>query len=523
MNSALRLPDPVHAAVISAHADRPSPRSQEVLDIALGLLTPLPPELREVLTHELSRAPIPPVQLLDVTRAWISDPDDGVRRHAAIGITQAVLRNHQPESPSIEFSEWREKVQSLLCAYGPSLEEDRQIAWTCMLLLKAPELLDGQLETIGEPAPPCVRLADIHGNTDELLVELIAQNWESLLPHLHNGSPLRQLTGERRSVDADETRAVRHLLSAAAASPGIAALIQKRIDTEIANEAQSHTQELLETTPSGIDYLITTQGRTIANLRRVVNAADGESPRDRDRERWAFERLTDRWEIQDDELQAILSESTALEKEPEQGSEGGRTRGIREGSVVRAALDFLYPQSEVAQSRLSELVEWFARPTPQRGSSGAMTWIEALVLTFLSGPNEQLPLLIERVFDLHRLEVTYEPRWKFTTPVMRRLANDPVALSVLRGALTGATPNTESSLWESHAPWAGADSAAAARRVFLIARIVKSAGKLSPEEQGMVSESLRKADSRTVVADPFTGAVGPLRTLGVSLYDGLDI
>ncbi len=63
------LPDRTHAASLIAHADlarQGSQESQEVVDLALSLLTPLPAELREVLVHELSQAPISPTQLLVV-------------------------------------------------------------------------------------------------------------------------------------------------------------------------------------------------------------------------------------------------------------------------------------------------------------------------------------------------------------------------------------------------------------------------------------------------------------------------
>lgn len=520
------LTDPIHATALRAHANRPSPRSTEVLDLALDLLNPLPPELREVLAHELTRAPISPVQLLDVTSAWVNDPDEGVRRNTAVGITQAVLRHHQPETlPRVELTEWSETVRAQLCAYGPNHEEDRQIAWTCMLLLGAPELLDGQLETIGEATPPGVRLTDIYGNPDELLVELIAQNWEILLPHLEK-NPLRQLTDARPKSEAHETRALRSLLVAATNSPAIAELIQRRITTEEAEGAKSPTRELLETTPGGIDHLIATHGGTTANLYRVINASDGDLDSGGDRrgvrERWAFTRLTEHWDMPDSEREAILREAGVQDEEPARQTAQRRRHGIKDGSVVRAAADLLHPHSDKSRQRLHQLIQRFEQPESERPPSGPITWLEAVVLTFMSTPAEQLPLLIERVFHLRRLEVAHEPLWNFTTPLMRRLTSDTAAVPVLLNALNGAAPATTSPLFNSPAPMPGQEHAEAARRVFLLALILKAAGKLTLEQLATAFDTLSNADPRTVVADPFIGAVGPVHNLGATLSDGLD-
>jgi hypothetical protein len=392
-----------------------------------------------------------------------------------------------------------------------------------MLLLGAPELLDGQLETIGEATPPGVRLTDIYGNPDELLVDLIAQNWEILLPHLEK-NPLRQLTDARPKSEAHETMALRSLAVAAANSPAIAELIQQRITAEEAEGEKSPTRELLETTPGGIDHLIATHGRTTANLHRVINASDGDLDSGGDRrgvrERWAFTRLTEHWDMPDSQREAILREAGVQDEEPGQAVQR-RRHSIKDGAVVRAAADLLHPHSDKSRQRLHQLIQWFEQPA-ERPPSGPITWLEAVVLTFMSTPAEQLPLHIERVFHLRRLEVAHEPLWKFTTPLMRRLTSDTTAVPVLLNALNGAAPATTSPLFNSPAPMPGQEDAEAARRDFLLARILKAAGKLTPEQLATAFDTLSNADPRTVVADPFIGAVGPIHNLGATLSDGLD-
>jgi hypothetical protein len=515
------LEDPIHSAALRAHAAQPSPRSREVLDLALALLNPLPAELREVLAHELARAPIPPPQLVDVTSAWKNDPDAGVRRTTAVGITQTILRHHQPGAPpSAELTAWRNTVRLDLVAYGPQLEEDRQIAWTCMLLLRAPELLAGQLESIGEATPPGVRLADIYGNPDDLLVELVGRNWQDLLPHL-KPDPLRRLAGARSASQATETEALRHLIGAATKAPAIADLVQQRIAAEERDGAASPSRELLEATPGGIDYLIDVQGRTAANLSRVINASvrDPASRGDHRgaRERWAFTRLTEPWDMPDSQRQAILWDAAGRHA-PMRPRDDDERRG--QGSVVRAAADFLHPHSEQAQHRLQQLTDLFARPAPARELGRAATWIEALVLTFMSTPADHLPLLIDRVFHPRRLEAADEPLWKFTTPLVQRLATDAAALPVLLGALDGTPPPAASPLFSTPEPAPREAQADSVRRVFLLARVLHGTGQLTPELLAVALETLSRADRRTVVADPFTGATGPLYNLGVTLSDG---
>lgn len=517
------LNDPIHSLALLAHASKPSPRSDEVLDLALDLLTPLPPALREVLAYELTQAPITPTQLLDVTSPWMNDPDAGIRRITAIGITRAVLRHHLPDTPRpVELDAWRETVRRQLCAYGPSHEEDRQIAWACMLLLGAPELLDGQLESIGEPTPPGVRLTDIYGNPDELLVELIAQSWDTLLPHLGE-MPIRRLTDARPK--ADEAQALRSLMGKAKNYPAVAEFLHQRIAAEEADGPGSATRKLLETTCGGIDYLIATHGRTAATLELVINASgpDIDSIGDRlgVRERWAFTHLTQPWDIPDYEREAILRDASVQGEGPTDGPSAIRRRSTGDGSVARAAHDMLYPTSEAALHHLDELTRWFDQPEEKRPEDGPMTWLEAVVLTFLTTPAGQLPYHIERIFHLRRLEVADEPTWKFTTPLLHRLANDPEAIQALIGALDGTTPDATSPLFDSPAPQPGQEQADTARRVFLLAGTLKAAGHLTPARLATAIATLRGTDPRTTMTDPFIGVIGPLRTLAAPLAEGL--
>lgn len=510
------LRDSIHPVAIRAHATKPSPRSDEVLDLALDLLTPLPASLREVLVFELAKAPVDPAQLIDVTAAWKNDPDDGVRRVTAVGITEAIRRHQRPDhAPSPELTHWREGIREDLRAYGPHHDEDRQIAWTCMLLLDAPDLLDGVLETINEPKRPGVRLTDIYGNPDALLAALVAENWDKLLPHLSD-NPLTQLSGIRPKDGVEEKGAALGALLVSPTSPGIANLLSERVATEVTETGESATLQLIESTPAGIDHLIQTGGATSENLHRVI-AASVATTTSGDRqgiyEHWAFRKLTSPWDIPDVDLGTSLRE-VMDPKPPPAGSPRSKSE------VVNAVHDLLFPDSTEAKDRLQHLVDWFDQPEEDRHPDAPTSWIEAIVLTFNVTPAGHLPAYVERVFDLRRLEVAHEPLWKFTEPLIHRVTNDPLAAHALTEALDGRDVAIQSPLFGQLAVSPGNEQVNAARRVFLIARTLEVAGHLDAGALETALEILRKADPRTTVTDPYTGATGPLRTLGVVLAGG---
>ncbi|WP_160320880.1 NACHT domain-containing protein [Arthrobacter alpinus] len=517
------LADPIHSMALRAHANQPSPRSAEVLELAIDLLTPLPPELREVLAHDLCRASITPAQLIQAAHTWMNDPDQGVRRTIAVGTTQAFLSEYQQgDYPSPEFASWKNLVRAQLCAYGPNYEEDRQIAWICMLLLRAPELLDGQFETVGEATPPAVRLTDVFGNPDELLVDLILQEWDLLSRHLGE-PPLQRLSSARATTETDESKVLLNLMAAVSVSPAFAEFIEQRIAAEESKDTISSTRQLVSTTPGYVGHLIATQGQTTANYRRVFKASCEGSNGNHfsNRERWAFTHLIDHWDITDADKQAILRQA---ETTNDGSSDHMHSDGLGEfgdGSVARAAHDVLYPHSNVAQRRLHLLIQWFGQSSSAQPDSEPFTWLEAIVLTFMSTPAEHLPLLIERVFHLRRLEVSREPMWKFTTPLLRRLATDAEAVESLISALNGLPSIESSPLFNDPALVPGQELAAATRRTFLFARFLKEAGKLTSEHLSTAIAGLRTGDPRTVVADPFASCAGPVSTLGAALTDGL--
>jgi hypothetical protein len=182
----------------------------------------------------------------------------------------------------------------------------------------------------------------------------------------------------------------------------------------------------------------------------------------------------------------------------------------------------LFPCDEPTQQRLTKLEEWFQLPNDQRGGSGPVTWLEATALAFGATNADDLPTLVDRVFDLRHLEVAGEAMWKFTAPLLYRLGTDPDAVQVLIDSLDGRPPTGTSSLFAPQvaSPMLSAPMGDVARRVFITARILKAAGHLTGTHLGTGMRVLQTADPRLSVADPFAETTGPLYTLGARLADG---
>lgn len=519
------IDDAAHSAALLAHAGRPSDRSDEVLNLALDLMHPLPAELREVLVHELALAPISPQDLMEVTGQWLNDPDDGVRRTAAVGISQAILRRNRGiaswssvrtaggHEVAPELAAWRATIRSQLCVYGPNHEENRQNAWVCMLLLGEPELIDGLRETIGDPTEPGVRITDIFGNPDALLVELLGQNWSLVTEHFGE-SLLDRLAGSRQKAERDSHHVAAALAAGASASPPLARIIRQQLASQSREPAGDlrasgkPSHEDLVTAPAVVDFLIAQEGHTLANLKRVL-AASGFETRSgrfgRDVEKWALTRLLEVWDVGTDLFHQTLAEGSTSKDN---------------SMLALSALAMLFPRDELTQKRYQELDEWFRRPSGKRDRYGPMGWLEAISLAFSASAAEDLPALVHRLFNPRRLEIANEPLWKFTAPLLHRLRGDADAVQILIDSLDGrlvkeATPVFAiEGLRGRVAPTPEED---VARRVFVTARVLEVTGHLVGSHQETVLQLLRHADPRTTVIDPFVEGCGPLGTLGARL------
>lgn len=533
------IDDTIHSVVLRAHTERPCPDSLRVLDLALDLMRFLEPGLREVLVHELCLSDLTPAELLDVLSGWKNDKDNGVRRTAAVGITRALARAETLRRASgatveiPELEQWRSSVRADLCSYGPSMDENRQNAWVSMLLLGDLDLIGGLRETIGEATEPGIRLTDIHGNPDELLVDLVAQNWaqlsehfgENLLPRLSHshGNPKE---APKRILDT-----VQALAHAADKNPDVAQVVHQYVagaDDDEASRASGQIRGDLRWAPPVIDWRKREGGGDRNTLEQVLRAGDDASTHigpDVDRvTRWALTQLLDidSWTIDIDEFRACVGGGL----EPYEWSNPDAWQDPHT-SVRRSAWALLYPNDAQTQQWLDALCEWFHDRT--RSDAQPASWLEVCALTFGASAPDDMPVLAERLFTPERVEYLDDSLWKLTTPLLHRLRHELAAVVSLQGSLDGGPitrstplfapdgPNKTSSMTAGRAQ---SERDSTGRRIFITALALKTAGHLGPDHLDAAVRTLRQADPRLVVADPFTNHAGPLWVLGAELLGG---
>src|SRR5262249_7968111 len=181
----------------------------------------------------------------DVMAEWKNEPDTEVRRTAFIGLIQAIKRHQQAHdavagngtlTPEMEWL--RQEIKDDLRAYGPELEERRQLAWIGMLMLGDLTLIDGIEETVGHSGVPGVKLDVLYdGDVDQILVDLVTENWERLCAHFGE-TIFERLNGKSDSQRRTASEQRHHVMSALAAAasrhPAIAEILRQQPATDSA-------------------------------------------------------------------------------------------------------------------------------------------------------------------------------------------------------------------------------------------------------------------------------------------------
>ena len=525
------IADTIHAAVLRAHAGASNPESERVLGVALDLMLCLEPALREVLAHELCRSTLTPAELLDVLAAWKTDQDDGVRRTVTVGLTLHLVR-HQALTKAVgstveipELTQWRRSVRADLCGYGRAFDENRQNAWISMLLLGDLTLIDEQQETIGDPIPPGVRLTNIHGDPDDLLVTLIAQNWHKLQEHFGDDL-LRRLSGSRVLSDPTRTRkAVDALASVADDYPEtlLAARELLRVtDHQAGTDVEPGAANALgdpSMSLARIDSHKRHRGGDRSSLDLVLRAADEVQTAamygNERVGRWVMDHLLDvgSWTFDAEEFRAALAEGHA-------DYEWADSRAWMSPSLYlrRAAHVLLFPRDLQTRRWYDGLAEWF----PTRDGRGSIRWLEVGALCLGVAPVDDLPVLVSRVFHPARVELLGDQVWELTVPLMHRLQHDDAAVAILRESLAGVAISETNPIF---APGGGDGPVAGemneldkiGRRTVVIALALKAAGHLGRADFEAAAQTLRQVDRRLVVVNPFTNDTGPLWSIGEGL------
>jgi energy-coupling factor transporter ATP-binding protein EcfA2 len=495
------IDDTIPVAILRAYNHRTDETSRRIVEKVFDLLKHLEPELREVLGFELARSSITTQELIGTISHWRDDPDSEVRRTLLIGALQAIKRHQRLQEEisgsmnlTLEMQWLREAIREELCAYGPELEERRQLAWIGMLLLGDLMLIDGLEESIGDPGKPGVGLTTIREAADQVLVELVAANWAALEAHF--GDELfDRLIGRMHGRDRDANAHRRHVLAAlatvASRHPVIADMLREaaREDPELRHD--QHFLLWVKEENRGDEVSLTALSDILS---------DGPPP---DRQGLVLASVLDKdsWQVNETAFKAIIA-----------GEQPDRLRSKIEYSSVRRALYAqLFPQDQRSRTLLRELENWFIT---DRDSQERRDWEDTLAIAFGVAAAEDLPAIASRVHARFQMNSRDWLLPLFTRPLVRRLKVDPEATEALRLGLSAPMSVSE----DSPIFAAQADPMAVAnqdflrfQRTHLYALALKHAESLKQRQAADAIDFLLTAEPDIVVHNPFSNQEGPLR------------
>ncbi|MER5707256.1 NACHT domain-containing protein [Streptomyces sp. NPDC002122] len=492
------IPDSIPAAILRAYCGRSEEASLRIVDKTLNLLKHIEPELREVLAFELSSSSLTAADLIDVVGEWKDEPDTEIRRSVFIGLIQSVKRyqqsrndlsNSDASTPEMEWA--RDQVKSALCAYGPELEERRQLAWIGMLLLGDLTLIDGISETIGRSGVPGVKLGTLYdGDVDQILVDLVAEKWEDLRAHFGNGvfERLNGRSDSSRTASEQRLHVMSALATVASRHPDIAEMLRREAGNDVtlrgdgrfllwAKEENRGDEEVLRA-------LVTKLGRATHH---------GQDP--------VLDSILDRssWNVSDEVLKRILVGESI----------DARPRFI-DASGHLAVYTQLFPTDALSVAAYRDLEAWFGEDPETRQPR---VWGETLAIAFGAAEAKDLPTLAVRSHSRIRMGMSDLHLPIFAKPLLRRLRVDTDAVDAFKDALGAPMSISEDSpiMAASWDPISDAHPAAQLlQRTYLFAVVLRQAGVLPQAHAAAATHALGAASPDTVVYNPFTGHEGPL-------------
>jgi hypothetical protein len=493
------IPDTIPAAILKAYCGMTDESSRRIFDKTLNLLKHIEPELREVLAFELARNSLAAHDRIDVMAGWKNEPDTEVRRTAFIGLIQAIKRHQQAHdavtgngtlTPEMEWL--RKEIKDDMCAYGPELEERRQLAWIGMLMLEDLTLIDGIEETIGHSGVPSVKLDILYdSDVDQILVDLVAENWERLCAHFGETIFERlnsKADSQRRTASEQRRHVMSALATAASRYPAIAEMLRHEADTDSTLRQDRHFLLWAKEENRGDEETL-----------RALVAKPGDTAH-----RWqnkVLDSLLDResWNVSDEVFQAILTEDAI----------DGR-QGRIYASEKLAAYTQLFPADSLSITALRDLESWFRTDRATREPRG---WGDTLAIALGVAAPQDLPAIVTRAHTRIRTGMSdlYLPM--FTKPLVRRLQADVDAVEAFKAALSDPM-----GIREDSPIFAGpGDPIADAlpdlqplQRMYLFAIALRQAGALSQQDAASATGVLTSASRDTVVHNPFTNHEGPL-------------
>ncbi|GLY99835.1 hypothetical protein [Actinoplanes sp. NBRC 103695] len=504
------LPDTIPVAILRSYCTRDDARSQELCAKVWAQLGHVEPELREVLTFELTRSALTLDQLVEVLSEWEKEPDSEVRRIAFIGLVQAIKRHQKAHNQTAgsevitDHMQWLvEKIKANLCAYGPDLDDLRQLAWTGMLMLGDITIIDGITEWIGESRPVAVKLTKLpEGAIDQILVDLIAEHWDRLREHF--GDDLyqrldRTASDRAKSVDDHRHDVIAAMATTAARFPAIAEILRHEADTD----------PKLRDDPNFLLWA-KQENRGDETVLRALAGKLGAT-----RQSWASQVLEavldrDSWAVPDDTFKAVLTDDAHTDPSGARWYSGANL----------AAYVELFPDDAVSVTAFRNLEAWFRDDHAHRAPR---EWNDTLALVLALAASQDLPAIFLRVHERFRHSRMAHLLPALLNPLMRRLRRDTIAVDAFKTAvrdpmgIAQQTPLFEieadpiAQRWPDMVP---------AQRAYLFALVLRQAGTLPHHEAAPVVQTLTSISPDIVVNNPFTEWEGPLRLAVLDLLHG---
>lgn len=362
-----------------------------------------------------------------------------------------------------------------------------------MLMLGDLTLSNGIQENLGYLGQaPGVQLDILYdGDVDQILIDLIAENWERL--RVHFGDDLFERlnsTSDRQRRTVSEQR--RHVMSAlatvASRYPAIAEILRDEADTDAALRQDRH-------------FLLWAKDENRGNeraLRALVTELGGTAHRRQDQ---VLDSLLDRdnWNVPDETFKAILTEDAV-------DARSGRIYT----SEKLATYAQLFPADSVSIAALRDLESWFRT---DRTTREHRDWNDTLAITFGTVDPQDLPVIVTRAHTRIRMGMSNLYLPMFTKSLMRRLRVDTDAVEAFKTALREPMDIREDSPIFA-GPW---DPIADAcpdlqplQRTYLFAVVLRQAGTLPQQDAAAANGVLVSASPDTVVHNPFTNHEGSL-------------
>jgi hypothetical protein len=376
------------SSLVSCYCGRTDEPSRRILDKTLNLLKHIEPALREVLAFELARSSLSAPDLVDVMAEWKNEPDTEIRRNAFIGLLRAIKRHQQTHNDvagSDTFTpemEWlRGEIKDDLCAYGDEFEERRQLAWIGMLMLGDLTLIDGIEETIGHSGAPGVKLDVLYdGDVDQILVDLVAENWERLCAHF--GDEIferlnRKSDSQRRTASEQRRYVMSALATVASRYPAITEMLRREADSNATLREDRHFLLWAKEENKGDEGVLRALVTNLDEVRHGRHDQGLDSLLDRDSWKCVRRRVQGR---------------------PHRGRERRPADDLMGGKPI--AYTQLFPAVSLSIAVLRDLETWFEVVPARRGHR---SWDETLAIALGAAEPQDLPAIATRAHTRLRM------------------------------------------------------------------------------------------------------------------------